>query len=340
MLGIIMLLSMVFDISARLGEFIANKAPVKDIIFDYYLNFLIFYGNTFSSLIVFIAVIWFTAKMSQDSEIIPMLFSGKPFIRILRPYMISATILMLLSLVLNQFVLPISNKTRFAFEEKYYQDRMLIENYHAEFNHSKYVYFTYYNSDENMVYDFNLEIWSKKKKKPLYYIRAKTAVNKIGTYEWKLNNYYERKIGDVNDQLTHGFIKDTVFTFKVTDLAYRDNHCETMTRSELLNFIRSEKKKGSPNIPMFLVKLYERTSLPFATYVLTIIGVSVSSRKKRGGIGLNIAIGLGFVFIYIFAMKITNVAATNVGFPPIIAVWIPNVLFGIIGIYLYKISPK
>jgi lipopolysaccharide export system permease protein len=113
-----------------------------------------------------------------------------------------------------------------------------------------------------------------------------------------------------------------------------------MTRSELLNFIRSEKKKGSPNIPMFLVKLYERTSLPFATYVLTIIGVSVSSRKKRGGIGLNIAIGLGFVFIYIFAMKITNVAATNVGFPPIIAVWIPNVLFGIIGIYLYKISPK
>jgi hypothetical protein len=133
--------------------------------FDYYLNFLIFYGNTFSSLIVFIAVIWFTAKMSQDSEIIPMLFSGKPFTRILRPYMISATILMLLSLVLNQFVLPISNKTRFAFEEKYYQDRMLIENYHAEFNHSKYVYFTYYNSDENMVYDFNLEIWSKKKKK-------------------------------------------------------------------------------------------------------------------------------------------------------------------------------
>ena len=113
-----------------------------------------------------------------------------------------------------------------------------------------------------------------------------------------------------------------------------------MTQPELIDFIEEEEKKGSPNIPMYKITLYERTSLPFASYVLTIIGVSVSSRKKRGGIGLNIAIGLGFVFIYIFAMKVMNVAALKVGFPPVIAVWVPNFFFAIIATFLYKLAPK
>ncbi len=339
MLGIIMLLSMVFDISARLSEFIENKAPISAIIFEYYLNFLVYYGNTFSSLIVFIAVIWFTAKLAQDSEIIPMMYSGKPFTRIMRPYMISATILLVLSMFLNHYLLPISNKVRIGFEEKYYRVRMLVENYHAEFNGKKYVYFNNYNGDENLIYDFNLEEWDEKGK-PTHYIRAKTAENSKGSHRWKLKNFYIRQIGNPNDKLISGIEKDTSFSFKIEDLAFRDNRSETMTQSELKKFIKKEEKKGSSNIPMYKITLYERSSLPFATYVLTLIGVSVSSRKTRGGIGLNIAIGLGFVFIYIFAMKVTNVAALNVGFPPLLAVWIPNILFGILGVYLYKLAPK
>jgi len=339
MLGIIMLLSMVFDISANLSEFIQNNAPISAIFFDYYLNFLVYYGNTFSSIIVFISVIWFTAKLAQDSEIIPMLFSGRPFIRILKPYAISATILLVLSMFINHFLLPISNKIRLDFEEKYYRSRMLVENYHAEFNKEKYVYFSTYNSDENLVYNFNLEQWTKENK-PTFFIRATTATNIRGTKRWILQNYYERTVGDTNDIISSGLKKDTVFTFTIEDLAFRDNRCETMTNSKLKEFIDREIAKGSSNVPVFKIVLYQRTSLPFAVYVLTLIGVAVSSTKKRGGIGLNIAIGLGFVFIYIFSMKIASVAAINVGFPPLLAVWVPNILFSIVGIYLYKISPK
>ena len=334
-----MLLSMVFDISANLSEFIQNNAPISAIFIDYYLNFLVYYGNTFSSIIVFISVIWFTAKMAQDSEIIPMLFSGRPFLRVLKPYAISATILMVLSIFINHFLLPISNKIRLDFEEKYYRSRMLVENYHAEYNKEKYVYFKTYNSDENLVYEFNMEQWTKNNK-PTYFIRATTAKNFPGTNRWELTNYYERKIGNPNDILHSGIKKDTVFTFKIEDLAFRDNRCETMTNTQLKDFITREEAKGSANVPSYKIVLYQRTSLPFAVYVLTLIGVAVSSTKKRGGIGLNIAIGLGFAFTYIFAMKITTVAALNVGFPPFLAVWIPNILFAIVGIYLYRVSPK
>lgn len=339
MLGIIMLLSMVFDISANLSEFIQNNAPVSAIFIDYYLNFLVYYGNTFSSMIVFISVIWFTAKMAQESEIIPMLFSGRPFIRILKPYAISATLLMLLSVFINHFLLPISNKIRLDFEEKYYRNSIVVENYHAEFKKEMYVYFSLYNAEDNVVSNFNLEKWSKENK-PKYFIRAKTAYNYPGTSRWKLTDYYERSIGDTNDLLKSGRIKDTIFSFKIQDLAFRDNRSEKMTNSELKDFIAREEAKGSANVPMYKIVLYQRTSLPFAVYVLTLIGVAVSSTKKRGGIGLNIAIGLGFAFLYIFAMKITTVAAMNVGFPVLLAVWMPNVIFGIVGVYLYRVSPK
>ena len=339
MLGIIMLLSIVFDISAKLAEFIENKAPLNEIFLDYYLNFLIYYGNTFSSLIVFISVIWFTAKLAQDSEIIPLLYSGRPFIRIVRPYMISATFLMILSLFINNYLLPISNKIRFNFEEKYYRVRLLVENYHAEIEPGKYIYFTSYNSDDNLVYNMTIEEW-KNKNTPQKFTRAATAKNIKNSNKWVLNNYYVRSFGATNDSLINGQKLTTEFTFTIKDIAMRDETSETMSQSQLKKFIEHEEKKGSTNVPRFKLTLYERISLPFATYVLTLIGIAVSSRKKRGGIGVNIAIGLGFVFIYIFAMKVTNVAALNVGFPPLFAVWIPNILFGILGIYLYKIAPK
>ena len=334
-----MLLSMVFDISARLSEFIDKKAPLSAIVLEYYLNFLIFYGNTFSSLIIFIAVIWFTAKMAQESEIIPMVYSGRPFTRIMRPYMISATFLCIVSIILNLFILPISNKVRLGFEEKYYRDRISIDNFHAELKNNQYVYYSNYNSDDGIFYDFNLEKWNLKNK-PEIYIRAKNAQNIDSNNIWRLKDCYIRKISGTSEKLKFYTQIDTTLNIKVSDIAQRDNRSEMMTQPELIDFIEEEERKGSPNIPMHKITLYERTSLPFATYVLTIIGVSVSSRKKRGGIGLNIAIGLGFVFIYIFAMKVMNVAALKVGFPPLIAVWVPNFIFAIIATFLYKLAPK
>jgi lipopolysaccharide export system permease protein len=154
------------------------------------------------------------------------------------------------------------------------------------------------------------------------------------------NEKGERELKFINDSIIEGHTLDTTFQFRIDELAQRDNIAEAMTYTELKDFIAKERKKGNPMVPTYEIELYQRTSYPFATYVLTLIGVSVSSRKKRGGIGVNIAIGLVFVFVYIFAMKVTTVAAIKVGFPPAAAVWIPNVLFGIIAYFLYRIAPK
>lgn len=339
MLGIIMLLAMVFDLAERLSEFIDNQAPLSGIIFEYYLNFILFYGNMFSSMIIFVSVIWFTAKMAQDSEIIPMLNSGRPFHRFLRPYMISATILMVISLFMNHFVLPKANKVRLAFEEKYYRDAMYVEDYHAEYPGNQVVYFSSFSSEQNMVNDFVLEQWGEDKKLK-YFIKARSAQNKQGTDTWVLTDYFERRVGYPNDVVHEGQKKDTIFKFRIEEMAQRDNIAEAMTYSELNGFIKREKEKGSGNVPMYEIELNQRTSYPFASYVLTIIGVSVSSRKKRGGIGISIALGLGIIFIYIFAMKVTTVAAMKVGFPAELAVWVPNILFGGIAYILYRFAQK
>lgn len=339
MIGVVMLLSTVFDISSRLSEFIENNATVYAIIFDYYVNFIIYYGNTFSSLIIFLSVIWFTAKMAQDSEIIPLMFSGRPFIRIVRPYFIAATILVVISLFLNHLIIPRSNKNRLAFEEQFYRDRMNVQDYHVQFPKNKIVYFGSYLSDFNEFTDFRIEQWSNENK-PVSILVARSAKNETGTNKWKINNFYIKKFAYPRDDLRMGATLDTVFEFRVEDLAIRDNRAETMTYSELKKFIKRERLKGNPAVPIYELELYRRSSLPFATYFLTLMGIAVSSRKKRGGIGINIAIGLFFVFVYIFTMQITTVAAQKVGFPPAIAVWIPNILFGLLGLYLYKKAPK
>jgi len=339
MLGIIMLLSMVFDMSSRLSEFIEKEAPIYDIITRYYFTFLLHFGNMFSSLIIFISVIWFTAKMASDSEIIPIMNSGITFNRLVRPYMIASTFLMLIALLLNHVVLPRSNKVMIDFENQYYRVGINVENYHAEFPGNLSLNFASYLSDNNVVNDFVIEK-TLPNNQPYYFLKARTAVNEKGTNKWRLTDFYERKVGSPNDVVHNGKTKDTIFPFRIEDLAQRDNIAETMTYTELKDFIALEKQKGSSNIPMYEIVLYERTSLPFSTYVLTIIGVSVSSRRKRGGVGINIALGLGIIFIYIFAMKVTTVAAINVGFPAEVAVWIPNILFGIIAYVLYRYAPK
>jgi lipopolysaccharide export system permease protein len=339
MLGIIMLLSMVFDMSSRLSEFIEKQAPLSAIITQYYFTFLLHYGNMFSSLIIFVSVIWFTAKMAQDSEIIPIMNSGINFRRLLRPYMIASTLLMIIALFLNHIVLPRSNKVMLEFEETYYRSRMHIENYHAELPNNLALNFSSYSSDDNVVSNFVMER-TDSNNDLVHFLKAKSAVNKIGTNTWTLSNYYERKIIDSTETIYNGLKKDTVFSFKIEDLAQRDNIAETMTYSELKSFIEKEKAKGSPNIPLYEIVLYERTSLPFSTYVLTIIGVSVSSRRKRGGVGINIALGLGIIFIYIFAMKVTTVAAINLGLSTSFAVWVPNILFGVVAYILYRYAPK
>lgn len=339
MLGIIMLLAMVFDVSEKLSEFISNKAPFSAIVFEYYLGFIIFHGNMFSSMIIFISVIWFTAKMAQDTEIIPIWFSGRPINRFLRPYVLASTILMLLSLLLNHFIVPRANKVRLAFEEKYYRDEMLVENYHAEYPGNQVVYFSNYSNTEGQVNDFVVQQWDDSNHAKNF-LKARTAKNIPGTNKWTLTDLYKKQHGFPKGGLMHQHKLDTSFNFRIEEMAQRENVAETMTYSELKTLIKKEKAKGSAFVPNYEIELYQRTSYPFATYILTIIGVAVSSRKKRGGVGINIAIGLGFVFIYIFAMKVMTVASMNVGFPTYLAVWVPNMIFSLVALALFKLAQK
>ena len=339
MLGLIMLLSVVFDISEKLSEFISNKAPLNDIFFKYYVTFVLYYGNTFSSMIIFLSVIWFTAKMAQDTEIIPIWFSGRPVTRFLRPYFIGATILTILSLILNHFIVPRTNKVRLAFEEKYYRDVLTVDNYQAEYPGNELVYFSNFSGQDQRIHDLTIQKWSKDQE-PIYFLRARFAENKPGTNQWRLTDYYEKDYQFPKGKLIHGQSKDTTFTYRIDEMAQRDNAAQALTFSELKAAIEREKIKGSKLVPEFEIELYTRTAFPFATYILTIIGVSVASQKKRGGIGINIAIGLAFVFVYIFAMKMLTVAAIKVGLSTFLAVWMPNLIFAVIAVIFYKRAQK
>ena len=339
MLAVIMLLATVFDLSDKLSEFIENDATASEVIFEYYVNFILFYSNMFSSMIIFVSVIWFTAKMAQDTEIIPIWNSGKTFGRFVRPYMIAATFLMAVSLVFNHFIIPPSNRTRLDFEERFYRNIISVQDYHAEFPGNVVVYFTNYTAETGLINNFTLEKWDEDGN-IRYFLKAATASNTEGTYDWKLHNYYERKMGYPNDAMKEGKLKDTTFQFNIEEIATRENIAEAMTYFELKEFIERERKKGSSMVAMYEIELYQRTSYPFATYVLTIIGIAVASKKKRGGVGINIALGLGIIFIYIFAMKVTTVAAINLGFAASIAVWVPNILFGGVAYILYRNATK
>jgi lipopolysaccharide export system permease protein len=334
--GIVMLLSMVFDIAEKLSYFLERNASWTEVVFDYYVSFILYFGNMFSSLIIFISVIWFTAKMAKDTEIIPILNSGKPFGRFVRPYMIAATFLMLISLLLNHFVIPNTNRMRLNFEEKYYREQMYVQEYHAEYPGGQIVYFKSYDAVSERAMNFFVEQEDPDGKSVSYFIKAESAENIPGTNKWILHNYYERFHGDTNDVIRDGLRKDTVFQFNMTEIAKRENVAETMPYFELKQFIERERIKGSSMVPLYEIELYQRTSYPFATYVLTIIGIAVASRKRRGGIGIGLAIGVLIIFMYIFAMKVTSVAATNLGFPAYLAVWIPNVLFSGVAYVLYR----
>jgi lipopolysaccharide export system permease protein len=290
-------------------------------------------------MIIFISVIWFTAKLAQDTEIVPMWFSGKPITRFLRPYIIGATVLMLISLVLNHFIVPRANKIRLDFEEKYYRDEMQVQDYHAEYPGNQLVYFSNYSNSEDQIHDLTIQTWNDSNQ-PVYFLKTRLAKNYVGTNKWQLTDFYEKNLSFPKGMIRQGAKKDTILPFKISEMAQRENVAESMTFTELRNMIKLEKHKGSSNVPFYEIELHQRTSYPFAAYILTIIGVSVSSQKKRGGIGINIALGLGFVFVYIFAMKMMTVASLNVGFPVLIAVWIPNILFSIVAFFLYRFAQK
>lgn len=329
---------MVFDLSEKLNDFLAAGAPWDEIILIYYSNFFLFYGFQFIYLINFISVIWFTSKMANNTEIVPILSAGVSFNRFLRPYFISAAILVVVTILMTNYVLPVSNESRLDFEARYYRDFSSKEKVRARINEDQFLYFRSFNGLTAEIKDFSLEKWDGDSLE--YILEANRALGDSTSNDWHFDRYELRRFGDFHDDLIFRFNVDTVLNFSISDIIFRKNVIESMDIAELNQFIEQEKMRGSDSLPVYLIEKYRRLASPFAIFILTLIGVSVSSKKARGGLGINIAIGLVIAVLYIFSMQMTTVAAIKVGFTPFWAVWLPNILFGLIAIFMYKRAPK
>ncbi len=337
---LILMIVIVFDISERMEDFLDKKPSLGEIVFDYYLNFIPFFGNLFSPLFVFIAVIYFTSRMAYRTEIIAILGSGVSFRRLLLPYMISATLLAGLSLFLNHFVIPNSNSVRLEFEEKYlrnpYENK--DRHIHREISPGEFIYFYSYNSIYNTGSQFAFEKISNGQR--TYFLKADYVKWDSVSQKWSLQNYFSREVAGMNEKIASGPKLDTVFDFSTSDFGKRENKVEAMQTPVLSEFIDGEKKKGSYRIPYYEVEKYRRTAFPFATFVLTLIGASVASRKVRGGIGWHIGLGLMIAFSYILFMQVSTTFATNGSVPASIAVWIPNILYVFLALFMLRTAPK
>lgn len=337
---LIIAITIVFDISEKIEDFIAKEAPISAIIFDYYLNFIPYFVNLFSPLFTFIAVIFFTSRMAYNTEIIAILSSGVSFNRLLRPYMYSATVLTILSLVLNNFIIPPANAKRLEFENTYIRNAFYFSdrNIHRQVSPGTFVYFESYNNQRNMGYKFTLEKFKENQlvyKLTSEYIRWDSIAK-----NWEVENYFIRQIEGTNEKVEQGQKKNIEINLSPDEFNRRVDNVETMNIFELDQFIAEEKYKGSENVVYYEIEKHKRIAMPFATFILTIIGVAIASRKVRGGIGLHIGIGLLIAFSYIMFQQIAITFATNAGLSAMIAMWIPNALYLILGIYLLKIAPK
>ncbi len=341
MLAVIMSIAVVFDVSERLEDFVQSKAPLKEVIFDYYINFVFYYGNTFSSLLIFLSVLLFTGRLAQRSEIIAMFAGGVSFRRLLYPYFIAATVLVGISMYFTHYQLPIANTARLEFENRYLRKQFKIDdkNLNRQIADNTIAYFNSFSTSNNVGYQFSLEKWSDDGEL-LSKMTGSRARYDSSDGSWRISNYFIRKYTPDGERISQGAEMDTTLSMKPSDFGVRLNIASTMGHAELNDYIEAEKIKGSGQTVFFEIEKHQRTSYPFAAYVLTIIAVSMSGRKSRGGIGVHMAAGVLIAVIYIFAMKVTTVAATNAGLNPLLAVWLPNILFAGVAVYLYNRAQK
>ena len=339
-IALITVIVIIFDLSEKMDDFIDKEAPLHAIIFDYYMNFIPYFINLFGALFIFITVIFFTSKMAADTEIIAILGSGVSFNRFLVPYFISSFIIALLSFILIEWVIPPANKVRLDFEEKYIKNayRNRDKNIHRQIQKGVFVYMESYNNFYNIGYKFSIEKFENKQLKSKLisdYIQWDTTNNK-----WKIHNYFIRELDGMKEKIRRGREIDTTLNMRPKDFTQRLNVVETMNMQELNSFIDEQKMIGSDNITSYLIEKYKRFAYPFSTFILALIGVSLSSRKTRGGIGVNIGLGLLIAFSYILFMQIFTVFSTNSTMNPLISVWIPNIIYAVIAFFLYKRGSK
>ena len=341
-LVIVVAIVIIFDISEKIDYFVERHAPLKEIVFDYYMNFIPYIMNMFSPLFVFITVIFFTSKLANNSEIIAMLSSGISFRRLLVPYMVSAALAAALSLALGMYVIPPANFTRLEFEQKYIKANRFFNsnhNIHYQIAPGEFVYVESFSSWNNSVNRFTLE--TIKDNKLVSKLSAASAVWNEEQGSWTCRNYFIRSYDEHgNETIQTGALKDTVIALTLEDFYRRKNVVESLKIKDLNKLIELQNLRGDHMVVHAQIEKHTRIATPFSAFILTLMGVALSSRKRRGGLGLNIGIGVGLSFSYILFMRFSQMFVHTGTLPPWLAIWLPNIIYAIIALFVYRMAPK
>lgn len=340
-IALIISIAVVFDFNEKMDRFMQHEAPWSAIIFDYYQNFVPYFANLFSPLFVFIAVIYFTAKMAENSEIIAMFSTGMSFKRMLRPYMVSAAIISVATFFLGAYIIPRGSVTRINFEDKYYKQRKenTARNIQMEVDTNVVAYIERYEDRRKTGYRFSLDKFEGKQL--VSHMTARTIVyDTTRANRWTAREYMIRELGGEREIIKRGNRIDTIIQLSPEDIILMQNQQEMMTNPELSAYIERQKARGLSNTKEFEIEYHKRIAMSFASFILTLIGASLSSRKMKGGMGLNLGIGLGLSFSYILFQTVSSTFAINGSMPPVLAVWIPNILYAFIAFFLYRRAPK
>ena len=338
---LIVSIAVIFDLAEKLDNFMERDAPWRAVIFDYYLNFIPYFSILFSPLFTFISVIYFTSKMAYNTEIIAILSSGVSFRRLLRPYFISAFIIALFAFLMSDLVLPQSNQKRLDFEERYYRRQPAqtgTRDIHKQILPGVYIYFSNFSRTSNIAYYFSIEKFDGNRL--VSKMTSDYASYDTTTSKWTLRQYMIRHFEEGGERIERGISIDTTLNVHPSDLSRRESIVETMSLKQLDEFIEEQRMQGADNIDYYLVERYSRISFPFSTFILTLIGMSLSSRKVREGIGFHIGLGLLLSFSYILFMRFSTMFSVSGLLSPLIAVWIPNILYAFIAYVIYRYAPK
>ena len=336
---LILSIAVVFDLTEKMDNFYEHNAPFKAIVLDYYLNFIPFYMNMFSPLFTFISVIFITSKMASNTEIVAILSSGVSFRRLFVPYLISAGIISSISFVVGGYVIPRATVQMLNFEDKYIHKFKTdnAQNVQMEVEKGVIMYIERYEVASNTGYRFSLEKFDGKK---LVSRLTAQSITWDSAYHWKMNDYLQRNFDGMREHITKGMSKDTTIKIQPEEFFITAREATQMNNGKLRTYLEKQRTRGVGNIQAFEDEDYKRYSQPLAAFIMTLMGVSLSSRKVRGGIGLHMGLGLALSAIYILFVTMSTTFSVNGTMSALQAVWMPNVVFLLIGMYLYRIAPK
>ena len=340
--GIFIVVIVIFDISEKLDDFLKNKASFIDVLFTYYaLGSVPFFLNMLTPLINFIAVIFFTSKMADQTEIVPILNGGMSFNRMLRPYMYAASIIFVFTLISNLFILPQTNRIKVNFEKVFVRPQKVstsTTSTHMQIDSNTYVYIDNFDLKMSIGYNFVLEKFDGlelKEKMMADRIMWDSTQNK-----WRIENYTNRIITGLKEKMEKGEKRDTTLDMRPKDFEVYEDIFTAMTTGELEDRIQKEEIRGTGMMTDLLLERYKRWINPFSAFILTLMGVALSSKKVRGGIGLSLGIGIGLSFTFLVFNQFSTMFALKGGFPPLLAVLTPSIVFLILALILLKKAPK